>query len=223
MQPRPLPFLPRRRRVSELLRRLREIARRLEEREGVQRVTVFDGFAFAPASPSVKRHRASARFDVVVLVETTTPSAIPAVRATEDFEELLTALRGAAKRLHVLAAANAKRVADVDKTRPGLFLFNYFVAEDAAVMLDLWDYLAGWYEVETGLDNSTLLVPQEGGRSDYVAVNNARWDAGLPRFLFRQFSKRSFRTYVQANLEANHVGAMPVLYRLASAGRGGRR
>lgn len=31
----------------------------------------------------------------------------------------------------------------------------------------------------------------------------------------RLFSKRSFRTYMLANLEANNVGAMPVLYRLA--------
>jgi hypothetical protein len=116
-----------------------------------------------------------------------------------------------------MAARNAKRVGDVDKTRQGLFLFNYFVADDARVMLQLWDYLAGWYAVETGLDNSTLLVPLEGERSDYLAINNARWDESLPRFLWRQFSRKSFRTYVLANLEANRVGAMPVLYRLASS------
>jgi hypothetical protein len=41
----------------------------------------------------------------------------------------------------------------------------------------------------------------------------------VPRLLFRQLSKKSFRTYVQANLEANRVGAMPILYRLADAPR----
>jgi hypothetical protein len=71
--------------------------------------------------------------------------------------------------------------------------------------------------VETGLDNSTLLVPLEGERSDYLAINNARWEESLPRFLWRQFSRKSFRTYVLANLEANCVGAMPVLYRLAGS------
>jgi len=117
--------------------------------------------------------------------------------------------------MHVVAARNAKRVGDVDKTRPGTFIFNYFVADDPAVMLELFDYLAGWYEAETGLDNSILLVPLDEEKSDYVAINHARWDASLPRFAWQQFSKRSFRTYLLANLKANHVGAMPILYRLA--------
>jgi hypothetical protein len=38
---------------------------------------------------------------------------------------------------------------------------------------------------------------------------------GLPRFLWRQMSKKSFRDYVIANLKANRVGSMPILYRLA--------
>ena len=157
------------------------------------------------------------RFDLVVFIETRSVAAIREVQATEQYEVLLEALRSHAKRLHVMAARNARRVGDVDKTRDGLFLFNYFVADDAGVMLQLWDYLAGWYAVETGLDNSTLLVPLDGEQSDYQAINHARWDESLPRFLWRQFSKQSFRTYVLANLEANQVGAMPALYRLAGS------
>ena len=83
------------------------------------------------------------------------------------------------------------------------------------MILELFDYLAGWYEIETGLDNSTLLVPLESEKSDYAAINHARWDASLPGFALRQFAKKSFRSYVLANLKANHVAAMPVLYRLA--------
>jgi hypothetical protein len=94
-----------------------------------------------------------------------------------------------------------------------LFLFNYFVAEDTEVALELWDYLAGWYSVETGLDNSTLLEPID--KTDYAFVNHARWDYGAPRFAFHQFSKPSFRSYVLANLETNKTGSMPILYRLA--------
>jgi hypothetical protein len=71
--------------------------------------------------------------------------------------------------------------------------------------------------VETGLDNSTLLVPSEGERSDYLAINNARSEESLARLLWRLFSKKSFRTYVLANLEANRVGAMPIFYRLAGS------
>jgi hypothetical protein len=160
-----------------------------------------------------------ARFDVVVLVETASTASAREVQGMLEYKELMGTLRGTAKRLHVLAARNAKRVGDVDRTRPGVFLFNYFVADDTAVMLELWDYLAGWYAVETGLDNSILLVPLEDESSDYQAINHARWDESLPLVMFRQLAKRSFWTYVLANLDANHVGAMPVLYRLASRPR----
>ena len=112
-----------------------------------------------------------------------------------------------------MTARCPKRIGDVDKTCQGLFLFNYFVADDAGVALQLWDYLAGWYAVETGLDNSTLLEPL--GDADYVFVNHARWDHSLPHFMLRQLTKPSFRTYMLANLQANRTGAMPILYRLA--------
>jgi hypothetical protein len=224
VRPRTLPFLqrlPAGHEKSALIGRLTELARELKDLEAVEKVTVFDALAIAPARSAYLKERGDSiqvpRFDVVVLIETTSPAVIRDVRSTPPYEALLDALRSQAKHLHVMAARNAKRVGDVDKTRQGLFLFNYFVADDARVMLQLWDYLAGWYAVETGLDNSTLLVPLEGERSDYLAINHARWDESLPRFLWRQFSKKSFRTYVLANLEANRVGAMPVLYRLAGS------
>ncbi len=77
-----------------------------------------------------------------------------------------------------------------------------------------WDYLSGWHAVETGMDNSTLLLPLEGEQSDYTMINHARWD-GLLSFIWQQFTGEGFRTYVLANLDANHVGAMPILYHLA--------
>jgi hypothetical protein len=57
----------------------------------------------------------------------------------------------------------------------------------------------------------------EDEESDYLAINYARWHVGLPRLVFRQLSKKSFRSYKLANLEANRVGAMPIVYRLADA------
>jgi hypothetical protein len=160
-----------------------------------------------------------ARFDVVVLVETTSPATAREVQTTAPYQELVDTLQSGATRLHVMAARNAKRIADVDTTRPGVFLFNYFVADNADVMLRLWDYLAGWYAVETGLNNSTLLVPLDGEHADYLAINSARWDERLLRVMVRQLSTKSFWTYVLPNLEANRVGAMPVLYRLAGPRR----
>jgi hypothetical protein len=111
---------------------------------------------------------------VVVLIETESPSAARLVQETPEYSSLLAALRSEASDLHVMLARNLKRVGDVDKTRPGTFLFNYFVGQDPQVVIELWDCLAGWYEVATGMDNSTLLAPLEGERSDYVIVNHAR-------------------------------------------------
>jgi hypothetical protein len=218
---RSLQRLPAGREKAALIGRLTELARQLEHLEAVEKVTIFDALAIAPARSAYLKERGDSihvpRFDLVVLIETTSPAVIRDLQSTPLYEALLDALRSQAKRLHVMAGRNAKRVDDVDKTRQGLFLFNYFVADDARVMLQLWDYLAGWFAVETGLDNSTLLVPLEGERSDYLAINNARSEEGLARLLWRLFSKKSFRTYVLANLEANRVGAMPIFYRLAGS------
>jgi len=78
----------------------------------------------------------------------------------------------------------------------------------------VWEYTAGWFGQETGLDNSTVLLPRDGERSEYNIMNHYRWDRLLdvmPSLLF----KRSFRDYVLANFEANNVAAMPILYRMA--------
>jgi hypothetical protein len=58
-----------------------------------------------------------------------------------------------------MAARNVRRSGDVDTSTDGLFLFNQFVADDPDVMLELWDYLAGWHAAETGL--RTILVGQD--------------------------------------------------------------
>jgi hypothetical protein len=218
VHPRALPFLPNGHEKSELLIGLKELAHRLEELDVVERVTVFDAIAFAPPSAYIKERGDAvhvAHFDIVVLIETTEPASARAVQTTPDYQALLDALSSKATKIHIIAARNAKRIGDVDRNRKGLFLFNYFVGDDPQVTLELWDYMADWYEVETGLDNSVLLVPLEGEQSDYLIINYAHWDESLPRFLWRQLSRKSFRNYLLANLAANRVGAMPVLYRLA--------
>jgi hypothetical protein len=157
---------------------------------------VYDAIAIPPLEwlPNVKDRADSIeipRFDVVVLVETTSPPAIPDVQATPEYHTVIDALQTSAKRTHITTARNAKRLGYVDKTRQGTFIVNYFVADDPNVVLELFDYLAGWYEVEMGLDNSILLVPLEGEKSDYGEINHARWDGGLPGFALRQFTKRA--------------------------------
>jgi hypothetical protein len=223
------PIVTGRRDRAELLGRLRNLAGRLDRLGAVEKATVFDAVAIPPTPRfgSYLQERAGsirpARFDVVVLVETESPAAAREVQESAAYLDLVGALAAETRSTHVTLARNAKRVGEVDASRDGLFLFNYFVSDDAGVMLELWDYLAGWYQEETGLDNSVLLVPLEDQKSSYVAINHARWDVGLPRFLFRQLSKKSFRDYVLTNMEANRVGAMPILYRLADPRRRAHR
>jgi hypothetical protein len=81
------------------------------------------------------------------------------------------------------------------------------------VALKLWDHLTGWFMTETGIDNSTVLQPT--GDSQYAFVNHARWDYGVPRLWLRMFTKPSFWSFVQKNMNENRTGSMPTLCRLA--------
>jgi hypothetical protein len=212
---RPGPVLRRGRDKHQLLGVLKWQARQLAELDAVERVTVYDAVVFAPAGGEVSGRTPQAWFDIAVLAELSSPESASDVRAAPAWQALVEALSGQARRVHQIAARNVRRVADVDKTRPGLFLFNYFAGDDPALAVELWDYLAGWYEAETGLNNSTLLAPLKGEKSDYLLINHARWDGNLLLFLARQLPKRTFRSYMLANLKAHHLAAMPVLYRLA--------
>ena len=217
VQPRRAPFVPMGREKAQLLARLKHLAQQLEQLDTVEKVTVFHAIVIAPPGGYVKQHRDAIhlpRYDIVVLVETTSPEAAYQVQKMAAYTALVATLRSKANDLHIVVACNVKRVGDVKKHRKGVFLFNYFVGEDPQVTLALWDYLAGWYAVETGMDNSTLLLPLEGERSDYTIINHAHWN-GLLSFMWQQMTKRSFRTYMQANLDVNHVGAMPIFYHLA--------
>jgi hypothetical protein len=159
-RPGPVSFHPRNK--SELIGGLKVLSHQLEQLAEVERVTVYNAKAFAPPSGYVKRRRGSlrlARFDLVVLVETTSPATARVLQATSEFQALRDLLSGRARRLHAIAARNAKRVGDVVKTRQGTFLFNYFIGEDPEVVMQLWDYLAGWYQAETGMDNPTPGLP----------------------------------------------------------------
>jgi len=215
---RPGPVLRRSRDKHQLLGVLKWQARQLAQADTVERATVYDALAFTPPGGYVKARPAPlppAWFDVVVLVETSSPETATEVRSGPLYQALVETLTGQARRVHQVAARNVRRVGDVDKSRPGLFLFNYFVGDDPVLAVELWDYLAGWYEAETGLDNSTLLAPLVGEKSDYVMINHARWDRSLAMFAARQLPKKTFRSYMIANLTAHHLAAMLVLYRLA--------
>jgi hypothetical protein len=208
-------------RRSKLLTRLKELARGLERLDSVVKVTVFRAIVMPPTvwfSSYLKGRSASlhiANFDIFVLIQTTSLMTIGEVQATPAYSILQETMRSEAEAIHIMAARNARRIGDVDTMKQGLFLFNHFAAADAGVMLQLWDYLAGWYAVETGLGNSVAMVPLDGEKSDYVIVNWARWDVSPLQHFWHQLSKRSFWSYVTANLEANRAASMPIYCRLA--------
>lgn len=196
---------------TALLNRLKPLAAALRAVPGVRKVTAYRAVLVPPVG--------SARYDVAVLIETETVADLDGLRGSRSYQDIRSAITAAATDVHVLAAHCLRCIGEVDRDRPGLFLFNHFTSEDREVATDLWEHLAGWYVAETGLDNSTLLAPIDGADSDFVFVNHARWDKGLLRLAADQFLKKSFRDYVVANLRANRTIAMPVLYRLAFSGR----
>jgi hypothetical protein len=209
----PRPFPASSDRKTALLGRLKSAAAELAQVDAVERATVYRTVLAPPPTGSARKLEHPARYDVIVLVETTTPAELDTLPATEPYTQLRKELETEATRVDAIPARCAKCIADVDKTRPGLFLFNYFVADDVDLALKLWDHLAGWFMTETGIDNSTLLQPI--GESEYAFVNHARWDYGVPGLALRMFTKPSLRSFVQANMNENRTGSMPILCRLA--------
>lgn len=162
-----------------------------------------------------------AEFDLVILVECPTPALAREVRETEAFQRLHDVVRAAASFVHCVTATNPKRIAEVDRTRQGVFLFNYFFAANVEskgasgieVLLGVWEYTAGWWTAKANLTNSTPLLPMDGEESSYSLINHCRWDRlsdVLPSLIFRP----TLNSFVLGNFTANDIMAMPILYRL---------
>jgi hypothetical protein len=203
---------------AALLARLKDLGGALRAVDGVEDVAVFDAVVISPPGEYDGEWGAAVRpphFDVVVLVETRSPDVARAVQGTEPFHALLGALRDDAKRMHVVVAHDEQRLADVAKLPGGLFAFHYFVAAEVASLRRVWECTTRFHELETGLTNGVLLVPEPGETSDYVAIDLARWDVGLLKFIWRQVSNQRAWTNVRRGMHLTRVGAMPILYRLA--------
>jgi hypothetical protein len=82
------------------------------------------------------------------------------------------------------------------------------------INLQVWNYTAGWFQDQTGLDNSTVLLPDEANQVPYTIINHCRWD-GLRNILPALLFNRSFKPFVLNNFEQNNTAAIPVLYKLA--------
>ncbi|WOO39588.1 hypothetical protein [Rubellicoccus peritrichatus] len=214
----------------KLLDELKTAATRLQSGENdVNRADVFDAFIIPPGSKEGRKVLNEgnykvhvAEFDVVVLVECISPEAAMEVRGSKLFLQLKGILEKATKIVHCITAKNAKRIAEVDHDRNGVFLFNYFFAADVEsegaegieILLGVWEYTAGWWTAKANLTNSTPIQPLKGEKSSYSLINHCRWDRlidVLPSLLF----KPSLHKFVLKNFTANDIIAMPILYRLA--------
>jgi hypothetical protein len=208
-------------RRTKLLERLKLFAAQLEQCADVVAAKVFRAIVIPPTARfssylrDCQPHLHIANFDVMLLIETTSGETVRDVQMSGAFRAMLDTVQSQTDTVRVIDARNARRIANVDTSRQGLFLFNHFAADDADVMLRLWEYLAGWYVVETGLDNSVALTPVSPAQSDYAIVNWARWDERPIQHFWRQLSKSSFWSYVTRNLDANRAGSMPIYCRLA--------
>jgi hypothetical protein len=189
-----VPFVRRSARREAALGECKAVAGRLERLGEVVRATVYRTVLIPPIG-------GAPRFDVVVLVETTSPETAAGVRSSEVFGRL-----GAD---FVMAARNARRIGDTQKSLSGTFLFNHFAAEDPERAVGAWEDLTGWYTAKTGVDNSTLLRPIGG--APYAFVNYVRLPRGPARFMLDQLLRPSFHTFVRASLRANGMVAMPLL------------
>ena len=202
----------------------RLIARAKTQCEAMRSMGAISGVVFraflAPAGGHggyLRRRTAAshrARFDVVILVEAYSSDSIEEIRGSAAWHAIECDASQNASYFEVFSATNVKRINDVNHSRDGVFLFNFFEAEDVQQNLNVWEYTAGWFQEETALDNSTVLLPDTSTNTTYSIVNHCRWDRlrdVLPALLF----KRSFRTYVLRHFDANDTAAMPILYHLA--------
>jgi hypothetical protein len=133
-----------------------------------------------------------------VLLEAADVESSERVRASGAYQALYKAMRDAARNVFEMAARNVTRIGPVDHSRDGVFLFNFFVADNAEQNLAVWHYTAGWFQQETGLDNSTVLLPMAADRSPYTIINHFRWNRLrdiLPALIFkRSFARMYSRT-----------------------------
>lgn len=204
------PFPPRRAQRRQALASLSNRASALRGTPGVREATVFSAILRPPGQPKAGEGPAAA-YDVVLLAVTDSPAI---ARDIADAVAAETPSAAATERL-VLAGSNVRSMGPVSPSPGGVFLFNFFTGPTMQATLDAWQYTAGWFERQTRLDNSTVILPDAQSHSPFPIINHCRWNSlrqVLPSLLF----KRSFRSFVLAAFNEASVVPHPILYRVHS-------
>ena len=211
------PFLYRLRSRAKIaaLDAMRRAARALATREDVTSARLFRALLIPPGRGALLKRRPDvpvARFDVVLLVECADLGAAERLAATPEMADLKSDLDRHARRTLSLTATNPARMGPVPERGDGVYLFNWFYADDGETNLAVWKETAGWFEAVTGLRNSVPMRPRPGSDGAYTLINHCRWDS-LRDILPHLALRPSFRRYVLGTFERNGVAAMPILYR----------
>ncbi|MFC9439381.1 hypothetical protein [Nocardia sp. NPDC057030] len=191
--PRRVPFVPRSSRRRHVLRRCQEVTRRLQAMDQVVSARVYRAVAIQPSA-------VSPRFDVIVLIETTTPDTVAAVRVTPEVQQLDADF--------AMPARNIRRLGDIDRSPSGTFLFNHFTADDPERALRYFDSVAGWFTHDAKVDDIALIGPLED--APYVFINQVRLPGTLAAFILALL-RPNFRNSVYRKMRANRVGFASII------------
>jgi hypothetical protein len=209
-------FLPRSRAKRALIKAVSLSLAELAQAESVVYADLFVARLVAPGEGDDllrRRGLSPARFDVVLLIQTVDPAGALDLRAHPAYRRLRAQVSGAARDVFEVAARNVRRIADVAHTRSSVYLFNYFFADEAKLLVPVWEYTAGWFVENTALLDSEVLEPLAGERADYGIINHASWP-DWHTFLPRLILLPSFRRFVLGTFAANDIAAQPIMYRL---------
>lgn len=204
-------------RKKKLLNTLKALSQGLVSADDVLDAAVFKALMIPPGRGAFLKKRPDvkiAKFDVVLLVEFKTVEAAKEYQATPDWAALVADTKDNSYNVIGIAASNTRRIGPVDHATNGVFLFNYFYADSLDINLQVWNCTAGWFQDQTSLDNSTVLLPDDSAQVPYTNINHCRWDRLLDILLALLFN-RSFRPFVLDNFEQNNTAAIPILYKLA--------
>ena len=202
---------------KKILSKLKNDVISLRNNSKVINATVFKAMIIPPGRGAFLKKRQNieiAKFDVVMLIEFDTHESVKEFQKSLEWQNMEETYKSETKKSLTVTGVNVRSIGPVDHSKKGVFLFNYFYADQVKQNLQVWEYTAGWFQDQTRLDNSTLILPDQENESSYKIINHCRWDHLidiLPSLIF----KKSFKEFVLKNFEANNVAAMPILYRLA--------
>ena len=189
-----LPFVGRSDERARMIARCCEYAEGAEARTGTVSATVLETELMPPLP-------GAPRYDVLMLLR---------VNSQEELVREAAEVRVLAPDF-MMSAWNSRRIGDTDRTSHASFLFNHFIAQRSDEAMAGFDQVAGWFPEKLGVDNTTLLQPDDQKTVPYAFVNYVRVPSSALSFLLGMLIRPSFHTHVRRALKTHHMRALPLL------------